>query len=72
MTVCRTGCPSQDHGSYAECLRNTSYYIGDLKGTNQAWDKNLDNYAKVRADGIQPKSCDPRDIAKAVKRSGKS
>lgn len=69
--MCRTGCPTQDHESYAACLKDTGFHIGDLKGTSRAWDRNLDTYESVRRDGIQPKSCDPKDIATAVRKSKK-
>ena len=28
---CRTGCETQDCGSYAECLKNANTHIGNLK-----------------------------------------
>jgi hypothetical protein len=75
---CRTGCPTQDHVSWGECLRASSIQLntGDAKAslissgwTQKKWDNELKEYRDARAQGIQPKSTKTADIRAAVKHS---
>jgi len=58
--ACRTGCPTQDHENWGECLKasNLEFSTGDAnsaKGmTEKKWNAELNAYAAARAQGIQP------------------
>lgn len=76
--ACRSGCPTQDHETWGECLRasNIQMNTGDANGslvqsgwTNKKWDNELKEYRDARAQGIQPKSTKTADIRAAVKAS---
>lgn len=61
MSNCRSGCPTQDHKSYAECLRNSSVrvaYCASSKNMDYSaqkrWDNELSRYRELRARGVQP------------------
>jgi len=78
---CRTGCPTQDHESWGECLRasNLQLNTGDAKAnliatgwTQKKWDNELKEYRDARAQGITPKSTKTADIRKAVEHSDKT
>ena len=58
---CTSGCPTQDHESYAACLRGKGVrvmYANSANGLDltreKKWDKELTAYADARAAGIQP------------------
>jgi hypothetical protein len=58
---CRTGCPTQDHESYAECLRNSTVRIAYSSSASnmdysaqKRWDRELAEYRDLKAQGIQP------------------
>lgn len=60
---CRSGCRTRDHASYAECLRAANTGVNMTVPFNRdPWDRNIDAYRKVRAEGIQPDSSSMRDI----------
>lgn len=74
--ACRSGCPTQDHNNWGDCLRasNLQLNTGDANGnlvrsgwTNKKWDGELKEYRDARAQGIQPKSTKTADIRQAVK-----
>ena len=61
--ACRTGCTTQDHATWGDCLRasNIQMATGDANGdlisggwTNKKWDNELKLYRDARAQGIQP------------------
>lgn len=77
--ACSSGCPTQDHESFGACLRAKNLhtaYMQDWKGKDataqKRADKNLDEYAKARAYGIQPKTTRPADVQRAVRISEKT
>ena len=59
--ACSTGCPTQNHGSYGECMRSKRQMVGFARSAYGA-DKTKDNlhereltlYRELRAQGIQP------------------
>lgn len=59
--ACSTGCPTQDHRSYGECMRSKRQMVGFARSAYGA-DKTKDNlherelslYRELRAQGIQP------------------
>ena len=78
--ACRTGCPTQDHENWGECLRNSNLAMnaGDAKGgmvqngyTQRKWNAELKAYRDARAQGIEPKSTRMKDIQTAVQTSDK-
>lgn len=73
--ACTTGCRTQDHASYGECLRSKAVRIPAMPvealGIQKKADKNLDAYADARKVGIQPASTRPGDVAQAVAVSDK-
>lgn len=77
--MCTTGCPTQDHASYGECLRSKGLrvaYCNSAKGLDateqKRWDKSLDAYRDARAQGIQPSSTRPDAVERAVAISDKT
>lgn len=63
VSNCTTGCLTQDHASYAACLKGKSIrvmYANSANGldltTEKKWDKELTAYADARAAGIQPET----------------
>ncbi|NDC49232.1 MAG: hypothetical protein EBZ61_09190 [Micrococcales bacterium] len=76
--ACRTGCPTQDHENWGECLRasNLEFSTGDAnsaKGmTEKKWNAELNAYAAARAQGIQPAGTSMAKIKDAVEKSDKA
>ncbi len=76
--ACRTGCPTQDHESWGDCLRasNISMNAGDAKSGLQmprkAVEKELALYRSARKQGIQPETTRTADIQKAIEVSNKT
>lgn len=59
MSNCRSGCRSQDHRSYAECLQAANIGIGAGVSSPAQFamtktKKDLSAYVTARANGIQP------------------
>lgn len=57
--MCRSGCKSKDHGSYAECLQAANVTVSALavspfKSAYEKTQQDLRAYATARANGIQP------------------
>lgn len=75
MSNCRTGCPTQDHANWGECLRasNIQMNTGDANGNKMAskkkWEAELNAYSAARAQGIQPDGTSMKKIQAAVKAS---
>lgn len=67
-SACRTGCPTQDHESYAQCLKATTYHtlMGEAHDKIVAHDSELAAYRNARRQGIQPASTRSKDIEAAV------
>jgi len=71
LSKCRSGCATQDHESWGDCLRAANLSISnehvsaDIKNT----DKELSAYRDARKLGIQPASTKMKDIQKAVRAS---
>ena len=72
---CRSGCPTQDHSSWGECLRASNLRIaycginGGDATKQKKWDAELQEYRDARAQGIEPASTRTKDIREAVKQS---
>ena len=69
--ACSSTCRTKDHPTYGACLRaknlRTSALDGDTSVAQKAADKSLDDYAKARSYGIQPKSTRTQDVQAAVR-----
>jgi len=76
--ACRSGCPTQDHGSWGDCLRASNIHMnaGDAKSglqqTKKQTDKELALYRAARKQGIQPESTRTKDIQSAIEISNKT
>lgn len=62
MSNCTSGCKTQDHASYGECLRSKSMAVMGLESTGNDYTKDLkmhrENaaYKAARAEGLQPQA----------------
>lgn len=69
MSNCTTGCPTQDHSSYGECLRSKRPRVASEGGDYKAglkWETEIKEYRDARRQGIQPKTTQLSDIRQAV------
>lgn len=74
---CRSGCKTQDHESYSDCLQAANFAFAGCFPTRQGWDKSkenkdnkeLDSYWSAVKQGIEPRSTRQKDIDAAVKLS---
>lgn len=78
VSPCSSGCPTQDHASWGECVRSKRQMIGFASSVNGAdktrdklWDKELDMYAAARKVGIQPDGTGTKKIQFAMDQSEK-
>lgn len=72
--TCTTGCRTRDHSSYAECLRSKNVAPAGINESasvahGKLWETEIREYRSARAQGIQPKSTQLKDIRGAVSRS---
>ncbi len=70
--ACRSGCKTQDHASWGECLRAAgvgAYHVAVSKGfdgtAQKKWDRELDSYRSARKEGIQPDGTTTKKIDEA-------
>lgn len=72
--MCRTGCPTQDHGSWGECVRASRIQWGDpgQRAYTKSWDGELSEYADARRQGVQPATTRRKDIRRAMKMADKT
>lgn len=74
---CRSGCLTQDHSTWGECLRASNLRIaycginGGDATKQKKWDAELQEYRDARAQGIEPATTRTKDIREAVKQSDK-
>lgn len=67
--MCRTGCKTKDHESYAECLRSAKAQVGPMWTNSRAIHSELNAYADARRQGIQPAGTQSHQIEAAVRAS---
>lgn len=60
--VCREGCSTRDHYSYAECLRAANVSTRFRAQQDREWNREVDAYRQARAEGIQPDSTKRHDV----------
>lgn len=73
MSNCTTGCATQDHQSYAQCLQSKAVRVAYCDSANgrdfseqKRWDRDLAAYKDARAQGIQPAGTDRAAVDRAV------
>jgi hypothetical protein len=73
MSNCKSNCPTQDHASYGECLRDGMPSTrNSTQSVDSLYKRELVNYTEIteykaaRAQGIQPKGSKLKDIRTAV------
>lgn len=73
MSHCTSGCKTQDHASYSDCLRsknpadkNSTRTVDNLYAKNALNTMEITEYRAARAQGIQPKTTRLPDIRAAV------
>jgi hypothetical protein len=74
--TCRSGCATQDHRSYAECLRDSVIRVAYTNSANgwdytkqKKWESELGAYKQARQEGIQPTGTTRREIDRAKRLS---
>lgn len=79
MSRCTSGCRTQDHASYADCLKDKAVktFLASpskgLDGTAQKnWDAELSAYRSARREGIQPEGTTMAKVTQAIKASDKA
>lgn len=66
--ACRSGCPTQDHASWGECLRasNIQMNAGDARSnrpmTNRAFNAEMNAYQAAVKEGLDPRTTNMVDI----------
>lgn len=67
--MCTSGCPTQDHESYADCLRSKTPRVAYTNSANgwdaskqKRWDGELQRYRDLTAQGIQPEGTTHREM----------
>lgn len=76
--MCRSGCKTQDHESWGECLRAAevrTYHVAVSKGfdgtAQKKWDRELEGYRTARKEGIHPDGTKWKKIDEARRLSDK-
>jgi len=76
--ACRSGCKTQDHASWGDCLRAAqirTYQVEISKGKDgtaqKKWDRELEGFAAATKEGIKPDGTKWKSIDKARKLSDK-
>lgn len=70
--MCRTGCPTGGHKTWGECARAANFHTNGVHQRDEykKYDAELNDYAKARHQGLQPKTTRRRDIDQAVREAG--
>jgi len=69
MTNCSSGCVTQDHKTFGECMRAKNLQLNpnlSNTGASKAWDAELSAYRDARAQGIQPSGTTMAKVREAV------
>ena len=75
--ACRTGCPTQDHANWGDCLRSSNLEFGTGDANSNAtqpkkkFEAELQAYRDARKQGIQPTGTSMAKIQQAVDLSNK-
>lgn len=68
MGKCSSGCPTQNHKTFGECMRSKNLNLNpnlSNTGASKAWDAELDAYRNARRQGIQPAGTTMQKIREA-------
>lgn len=70
--ACRSGCPTQDHESWAQCAKASNISVNSIinsstQGMFEQTKKELSAYQELRRDGIQPEGTTMEKISAARK-----
>lgn len=71
-THCSATCPTRDHATFGECIRNKGLRVAPNladTGASKAWDGEIQAYKDARAQGIQPAGTKMHQIREAVEAS---
>lgn len=69
--ACRTGCPTQDHGSFGECARSANIATQYLGGTGPSWSdekrfrRTNADFRQAVSDGLNPSGVNDKAIRTA-------
>ena len=75
--ACRSGCPTQDHANWGECLRASNLVFGTGDANSAAtmpkkkFEAELQAYRDARKQGIQPTGTSMAKVQQAVELSNK-
>lgn len=76
--TCRSGCKTQDHATWGDCLRAAEvgvYHVAVSKGfdatAQKKWDAELEGFRKASAEGIRPDGTKWKKIDQARRLSDK-
>lgn len=71
---CSSGCPTQDHATWGECVRSKSLQVADVTAHkfNSGIYRQQDNYMNARNAGLQPESPFKKDVDFAWKQTEKN
>jgi hypothetical protein len=69
--MCTSGCPTQNHKSWGECLRAKNLVVNytNAVGTQKYLDDELSRYQSAVKNGIEPRSTKMKDIVAAERLS---
>lgn len=69
--ACSSGCPTQDHASFGECLRSKKLQIADptAYAFHQHRNSEVKEYVRAREAGLQPKTFFKKDVDAAWKKT---
>lgn len=79
--MCSSGCLTKNHSSFGECMRSKNLKVAYCRSaTNErndftaekTWTRELESYASVRKQGIQPDTTKMSDIRRAEDLSNKA
>lgn len=74
--ACSSGCPTQDHANWGECVRDKNLQLNGLESlggnrtAQKAQDRELALYGEARAAGLQTKSTSASDSLAVLESNG--
>ena len=79
LSNCTSGCPTQDCGSYAECLRSKGVRVAYTNSANgqdatkqKRWDAEISRYRSAVAQGMEPDGTTTAKVRQAEQWSEKN
>lgn len=67
--MCRSGCPTQDHGSWGACARAARFHTAGLNQRDyyKSFDRELKDYESCVNQGMQPEGTTRAKIDKCIR-----